>query len=67
MKTPTCTFSYGGYARHTMCKSVFSVIPQGNEKNQQSILKYKILNRKQHQVDPVKETVDVKRCVLKFL
>ena len=25
-------------ARHTMCTSVFSFIPQGNEKNQQSIL-----------------------------
>ena len=29
MKKPTCTFS-----------SVFSFIPQGNERNQQSILKY---------------------------
>ena len=26
---------------------------------------YKILNGKQHQVKPVKETVDVKRCVFK--
>ena len=32
MKKPTCTFSYGG--------SVLSFIPQGNEKNQHSILKY---------------------------
>ena len=27
-------------ARHTMCTSVFSFIPQENEKNQQSILKW---------------------------
>ena len=32
MKKKTCTFSYGG-------TSVFSFIPQGNEKNQLSILK----------------------------
>ena len=32
MKKPTCTFSYGGYTRHTMCTSVFSFISQGNEK-----------------------------------
>ena len=32
-------FRMAGYARHTMCTSVFSFIPQGNEKNQQSVLK----------------------------
>ena len=31
-------------SRHTMYTSVFSFIPEGNEKNQQSILKTKILN-----------------------
>ena len=33
-------FRMAGVARHTMCTSDFSFIPQGNEKNQQSILKY---------------------------
>ena len=43
MKKTTCTL-YGGnvhvgfYARNTMCMSVFSFIPQGNEKHQLSIL-----------------------------
>ena len=31
-KKPTCTFSYAGYACHTMCMSVFSFTPQGNKK-----------------------------------
>ena len=47
MKKPTCTLYGGrsrrahcmaGVVRHTMCTSVFSFIPQGNEKNQLSIL-----------------------------
>ena len=33
MKKPSCTFSYGGRT------SIFSFIPQGNETNQESILK----------------------------
>ena len=39
-------FRMAGYSRHTMCTSVFffffffSLLPQGNEKNQQSILKW---------------------------
>ena len=37
MKKTMCTFLYGC---RTVCTSVFSFIPQSNEKNQQSILKY---------------------------
>ena len=41
MKKPTCAFLYGR-ATPTIDVHVvfFSFIPQGNEKNQQSILKY---------------------------
>ena len=42
MKKPTCTFSYGGRRRAhfpTPAIRFFSFIPQGNEKNQLSVLK----------------------------